>query len=617
MEATKSRKERRILESVAAKKFKIKGEAAVQIHTGYQKLLSGDLAGAAAAVGPVISRHPKNVHPWIVLGKVALAQRDKESAVKFFTQASELDPRNAVVQNGLGTAYFLAASPFKCVEHLGNAIELGLIDETNARLYLMTMSQMDRKREAAQALYSVASKSKDNNLVSMTADALMDSDLLDEAVNCYQRILKSEKDKSKYFQASVKKDFLTSRHDDAVKTIREFDGKMPESIVPIAMNVMRSTGMDSEALALLDDYEFTEPGYFQRAVAISANIYRDTDVLDKVLPTLEEAAEISDVEKYNILPLIGNFHFQHRDFEIGAEPYSHRLKDAARDQAPFENSEEENLRSLERIFLLKEQGIGDQLALLPMATKVAQDMGIGEIYFVTDTRLCEMLEGTTLNIRALSTSDYTEGQFSVQPNELAYIGDMVRHAKYLTEQAPNFGGYVCPNPKLVSGMRASYEDMANGRPIIGVSWFSKGFSSGYGRTIPLTELLSHLPEESFVVNLQYGDHKAEIKAAQKKYPKMTFWTDKSVDQMRDMASFSAQIAALDTIVTIDNTTAHTCAAVGHPDTHMLLPKGTERYWYWGTEESSDQWYGALNMHAQTSVRDWSGPLESVKEALKR
>jgi len=129
----------------------------------------------------------------------------------------------------------------------------------------------------------------------------------------------------------------------------------------------------------------------------------------------------------------------------------------------------------------------------------------------------------------------------------------------------------------------------------------------------LADMLSTIQKEALVINLQYNANAAEIQAASKIRPDLEFFDDKEVDQMKDLGGFAAQIATMDRVVTIDNTTAHFCGALGHPDTHVLIPIGSECMWYWGRNGVVDPWYGNLHLHRQTQLRDWAKPIESVRQ----
>jgi ADP-heptose:LPS heptosyltransferase len=70
------------------------------------------------------------------------------------------------------------------------------------------------------------------------------------------------------------------------------------------------------------------------------------------------------------------------------------------------------------------------------------------------------------------------------------------------------------------------------------------------------------------ISLQYGDHEElEDKTAAAHAPVLV---DRSVSQLSDVDGFAAQIAAMDMVVTIDNSTAHLAGALGVP-VWLLLP----------------------------------------------
>ncbi len=78
------------------------------------------------------------------------------------------------------------------------------------------------------------------------------------------------------------------------------------------------------------------------------------------------------------------------------------------------------------------------------------------------------------------------------------------------------------------------------------------------RSLPLIELLESIKEDALVINLQYNASPEEIRAAQIVHTDLEIFVDREVDQMTDLNGFASQIAALDDVVTIDNTTAHFC-----------------------------------------------------------
>jgi len=63
--------------------------------------------------------------------------------------------------------------------------------------------------------------------------------------------------------------------------------------------------------------------------------------------------------------------------------------------------------------------------------------------------------------------------------------------------------------------------------------------------------------------------------------------DRTVDQFSDLDGFASQIAAMDTVVAIDNSTAHLAGSLGVP-TCVLLPFAAD--WRWFEKREDSPWY---------------------------
>jgi ADP-heptose:LPS heptosyltransferase len=112
------------------------------------------------------------------------------------------------------------------------------------------------------------------------------------------------------------------------------------------------------------------------------------------------------------------------------------------------------------------------------------------------------------------------------------------------------------------------------------------------------------------VSLQYGDHnELENQAAAAGAPLLV---DRSVDQFSDVDLFAAQIAAMDMVVTVDNSTAHLAGALGVPAL-VLLPFVSD--WRWLQAREDSPWYPTLRLFRQPKVGDWQSVMQRVKSAL--
>ena len=112
------------------------------------------------------------------------------------------------------------------------------------------------------------------------------------------------------------------------------------------------------------------------------------------------------------------------------------------------------------------------------------------------------------------------------------------------------------------------------------------------------------------ISLQYGDFDSlEAQAAAASAPVLI---DRTVDQFADLDRFAAQIAAMDQILTIDNSTTHLAGALGVP-TFLMLPLAAD--WRWMEHRADTPWYPTLRLFRQPTRGDWPTVVASVRDAL--
>jgi hypothetical protein len=112
------------------------------------------------------------------------------------------------------------------------------------------------------------------------------------------------------------------------------------------------------------------------------------------------------------------------------------------------------------------------------------------------------------------------------------------------------------------------------------------------------------------ISLQYGAFNAlEQQAAAASAPILI---DRSVDQFASIDLFAAQVAAMDHVLTIDNSTAHLAGALGLP-VSLMLPFAAD--WRWLKDRDDSPWYPTMRLFRQSVPGNWQSVLQSVQSAL--
>lgn len=82
--------------------------------------------------------------------------------------------------------------------------------------------------------------------------------------------------------------------------------------------------------------------------------------------------------------------------------------------------------------------------------------------------------------------------------------------------------------------------------------------------------------------------------------------------MVDMDLFAAQIAAMDLVITIDNSTAHLAGALGVP-VWLMLPFAAD--WRWMTRREDSPWYPSMRLFRQPARGDWPSVVQLISREI--
>jgi len=172
--------------------------------------------------------------------------------------------------------------------------------------------------------------------------------------------------------------------------------------------------------------------------------------------------------------------------------------------------------------------------------------------------------------------------------------------------------YLIPDPEKVRTWLDRLKTLGEGLSI-GISWRGGAKQEVIRKRSILLEQWDKLFSLSGVhfINLQYGDCAHELKEAKEKLG-VTIYDWEDADPLKDLDNFAAEIAALDLIVSVDNSTVHMAGALGKP-VWVLLPYVPE--WRWMLNREDSIWYPSMRLFRQPSHGVWESVIARVKGEL--
>jgi tetratricopeptide (TPR) repeat protein len=545
---------------------------------------AGRLGQASRLYHQILAVDPWHADSLHLLGMIAYQAGSGALAIKMIRKAIAINQRDAAYHSNLGTVLHAQ----------------GKLEEAAACYQAAVVLQP----ELAEAHYNLG-------------NVFHAQERLEQAAACYRRALaiKSELTEAHYnlgnvLQAQEKMDEAIASYERALA----LDPSKYEALHNLG-NVFQSQGKLEAAKECCEKVLILQPDY-AKAWHSLGTIFHSLGNVDEALvryrtalalqPDCGEAAFSESLAQL----LRGEFRAGWRNYEWRWQTKDHVTPMRIYPQ-PLWNGDK---LTKGRLLIWPEQGVGDEImfaGLIPDVVRLNNSC-----LLECDPRLKPLFARSFPDLQVISSKP--NGQEIVRSHEPGPEPDFSAHLpcgslprlfrKDRAAFAAPTASYLIADPVARKTFRDRYAD---GRRLVGLAWHTNNRKTGRSRSVELSSFtpLFALPDIRWI-SLQYGDYDAlEKQAAAAAAPILI---DRSVDQFANLDLFAAQIAAMDLVLTIDNSTAHLAGALGIP-IFVLLPFAPD--WRWLQTGEQCLWYPNMRLFRQSVRGDWNSEVQKINEAI--
>jgi Tfp pilus assembly protein PilF len=265
------------------------------------------------------------------------------------------------------------------------------------------------------------------------------------------------------------------------------------------------------------------------------------------------------------------------------------------------------------ILVTAEQGIGDEImfaSCFPDLIKAARHVSIA-----CEPRLASIFRRSFPHASVYTSQEADTSAWikdDKTPSSQIPAGSLPGIYRNHIQDFPDHRGYLQADPEQTELWAQRYKQLAHAMNV-GISWRGGHISQGDIRSTSLETWMPLLrtPGVNFI-NLQYGDVQSEITRILENHTiPIHHWQDS--DPLKDMDSFAAQIAALDLVISVDNSTVHLSGSLGKP-TWVLQPFRPD--WRWMQQSPSSYWYPSVRQFHPATRNDWAALTSQAAAELR-
>ena len=384
-------------------------------------------------------------------------------------------------------------------------------------------------------------------------------------------------------------------------------------------NTLRNRGAVEEGIAALKRATELEPRYADAHMNLGIalkDIGRADEAVEayrRALALLPQSA-VKDIAAthYNLsiaLLVGGAFEDGWREFEWRLDPDAGAATPRPHAQPRWDGA----TLGAKKLLVWGEQGVGDELIYGTMLPDlIAAGMSV---VLECDPRLAPLFARGLPGVEIVARRNPSDPR--LQRDDIGAqiaVGSLGRFYRKDWASFANGRRPIAADPARTDALAARYRAKAAGRKVVGISWRSGNARIGRWKSSPLEAWAPVFAlENAFFVDLQYGDTGAD-RARVRELFGVDLHRDDDIDALTDLDGFAAQVASVDRVLSVSNTTVHFAGALAKPAT-TLLHQGALWYWFRGREDTP--WYPGMRLLRQGPDADWSDVFARAASALAK
>lgn len=264
-----------------------------------------------------------------------------------------------------------------------------------------------------------------------------------------------------------------------------------------------------------------------------------------------------------------------------------------------------------RVFLHREQGIGDEIRFATMVAELAERGA--EVTLETTAKLHALLARSLPAVRVVAAPFAAAETGAERFDVIMPVGSLGRHLRAAADRFPRDGALLVPDAERAAGFRRRLCGLGP-QPKVGIAWRSTlrtRLRSQFYALVSDLEPLLRLQGVTFV-NLQYDDCRDELAEMRQRYG-VDVHAFEDVDLFDDLDGAAALTSQLDFVVSANTSVAAIAGGLGVPAFEFHGRPVADGYTIAGT----DPWFPSVTPLGKRIAEPWTRVMRTIARELGR